>query len=221
MGAALPASSGTLTIPSTSGNARRELVEVMRQVCRDMKADRYMLVDLSGRAGERTRIVASNWVFDAIDLIGLDLIARLAGSARLGDAIAASAAEQELLAENGHAEVLGVPLRSGSKRYALLLSAEKAGNLIMRARHKVELVCSYALSMFAGRLDAASASDPLSDRERECLFWVSEGKTTEEVGVILGVSTSTANSHLTNAMQKLGARNRSLAIATAIRFGLI
>ena len=76
-------------------------------------------------------------------------------------------------------------------------------------------------SMLAGQLGTASNNDPLTERERECLFWVAEGKTTEEVGVILGVSTSTANSHLTNAIQKLGARNRALAIATAIRHGLI
>ena len=63
--------------------------------------------------------------------------------------------------------------------------------------------------------------DPLSERERECLFWVSEGKTTDEVATILGVSPNTVNSYVTNAIQKLSAANRPAAIATAIRSGII
>ena len=52
-------------------------------------------------------------------------------------------------------------------------------------------------------LAAAAMQDPLSDRERECLFWVSEGKTTDEVALILGVSSNTVNSYVTHAIQKL------------------
>ena len=65
-----------------------------------------------------------------------------------------------------------------------------------------------------------AAADALSERERECLFWVSEGKTTGEVAVILGVTSNTVNSYLANAIQKFGASNRAMAIATAIRLTL-
>ncbi len=68
---------------------------------------------------------------------------------------------------------------------------------------------------------AAVTQDPLSDRERECLIWVSEGKTTDEVALILGVSANTVNSYVTHAIQKLSASNRAMAIATAIRSGII
>lgn len=81
--------------------------------------------------------------------------------------------------------------------------------------------CCYALSQIPGLLRAAVAQDALSDRERECLVWVSEGKTTDEVAVILGVSGNTVNSYITNAIQKLSASNRAMAIATAIRSGII
>jgi DNA-binding CsgD family transcriptional regulator len=63
--------------------------------------------------------------------------------------------------------------------------------------------------------------DPLSERERECMRWVSEGKTTDEVAMILGVSSNTVNSYVGHAMQKLSASNRAMAMATAIRNGLI
>ncbi|TIX10880.1 MAG: helix-turn-helix transcriptional regulator, partial [Mesorhizobium sp.] len=55
----------------------------------------------------------------------------------------------------------------------------------------------------------------------ECLFWVSEGKTTDEVALILGVSSNTVNSYITHAIQKFAASNRAMAIATAIRSGII
>ncbi|MCW5624505.1 MAG: helix-turn-helix domain-containing protein [Burkholderiales bacterium] len=61
----------------------------------------------------------------------------------------------------------------------------------------------------------------LSDRETECLRWISVGKTAAEVGVILSLSERTVNMHLTNARQKLGANNTTHAVAVAIRLGLI
>lgn len=203
-------------------SSRRDLIELMRQICRDVGADRYMLVDLTFRAGEQARIVASNWIFDAIDMIGIDLISKAARSSKAAEPSGQlSPQEASLLAEQGHVDLVGIPVRAGRTRYALLLSAEKAGSLLSRAVAKVELLCSYALSLLSGKLGFEPQVDALSERERECLSWVAEGKTTEEVGVILGVSGSTANSYLASAMQKLGARNRALAIATAIRSGLI
>jgi len=221
MTAAVPAPAATLTLPSATLGARRDLVELMRQICGDMRADRYMLIDLTARAGEKARIVTSNWIFDAIDLIGLDLIVRIARRGTADKQSAPTPSEAELLADYGHVELVGIPLRAGSKRYALLLSAETQNRLLARAVAKAELLCSYALSTLSAKLADEPQADLLSDRERECLFWVAEGKTSEEVGVILGLSASTANSHLTSAMQKLGARNRALAVATAIRQGLI
>jgi DNA-binding CsgD family transcriptional regulator len=221
MTAVVSASAGQLTMPSAALCARRDLVALMHQICGDMGADSYMLIDLTTRAGEKARIVASNWIYDAIDMIGLDLIVRIARRSAEQGQSTPSPDEAELLAGLGHVELVGIPLRAGAKRYALILSAETRGRLLGRAVAKAELLCSYALSTLSSKLAAEPEADPLSDRERECLFWVAEGKTSEEVGVILGVSGSTANSYLTNAMQKLGARNRALAIATAIRQGLI
>jgi DNA-binding CsgD family transcriptional regulator len=81
--------------------------------------------------------------------------------------------------------------------------------------------CCYALSDMRALLLASAAKDPLSERERECLAWVAEGKTTDEVALILGVSANTINSYVTHAIQKLGADNRAMAVATAIRSGII
>lgn len=56
---------------------------------------------------------------------------------------------------------------------------------------------------------------PLSPREKDCLHWVAMGKTTEEIGMIMGLSQHTVNFHLRNACKKLNASNRYAAIANA------
>lgn len=61
----------------------------------------------------------------------------------------------------------------------------------------------------------------ISDRERDCLFWTAEGKTSEEIAIILGISTHTVNHYLTSATRKLDAANRTHAVTRAIRFGII
>ncbi|TIR98178.1 MAG: helix-turn-helix transcriptional regulator, partial [Mesorhizobium sp.] len=112
-------------------------------------------------------------------------------------------------------------LNVGRQRLFVLFSAAEPGKIDLTALMKAQLKCCYALSSIPQLIAAASMQDPLSDRERECLFWVSEGKTTDEVALILGVSSNTVNSYITHAIQKFAASNRAMAIATAIRSGII
>jgi LuxR family transcriptional regulator, quorum-sensing system regulator BjaR1 len=61
----------------------------------------------------------------------------------------------------------------------------------------------------------------LSDRERDVLSWAARGKTTRDTSEILKISTETVDTHLMNARRKLGATNKSHAIALAIVNGHI
>jgi LuxR family transcriptional activator of conjugal transfer of Ti plasmids len=61
----------------------------------------------------------------------------------------------------------------------------------------------------------------LSDREKECLGWAAAGKSSWDIAVILSISENTVNFHVKNAMKKLGATRRTLAIVKAISLGLI
>ncbi|VVE73028.1 Transcriptional activator protein AnoR [Pandoraea captiosa] len=54
----------------------------------------------------------------------------------------------------------------------------------------------------------------LSGREREVLLWTAEGKTADEIGDILGISTRTVNFHIRNCLDKTGCRNK---VQSAIR----
>ena len=61
----------------------------------------------------------------------------------------------------------------------------------------------------------------LSDREREVLGWVAQGKSAWEIGVILGISKRTVDEHVRVVCQKLSASNRTQAVAIAVRDGEI
>ncbi len=61
----------------------------------------------------------------------------------------------------------------------------------------------------------------ISQREKEVLNWLKQGKSSWDVSVILGISERTVNYHVYNIMQKLGATNRPQAVAVASRLGLI
>lgn len=61
----------------------------------------------------------------------------------------------------------------------------------------------------------------LTARQIEVLSWTADGKTAEQVALILGVSLHTIHYHLKNAITRLGAGNKLAAVAMAIRLGLL
>jgi len=56
----------------------------------------------------------------------------------------------------------------------------------------------------------------LTDRETQVLFWLSRGKTNQEIAQILSMSPRTVNKHLEPVFRKLGVENRTAAVATAL-----
>lgn len=52
----------------------------------------------------------------------------------------------------------------------------------------------------------------ISPREAEVFRWVAEGKTDEEIGVILSMSAHTAHKHVQNILKKVGVSNRTAAL---------
>jgi LuxR family transcriptional regulator, quorum-sensing system regulator BjaR1 len=64
-------------------------------------------------------------------------------------------------------------------------------------------------------------ADTLTQRELDCLNWTAAGKTSSEIAEILGLSEHTVNHYLNRAAKKLDSVNRTQAVATALRSGLI
>ena len=63
--------------------------------------------------------------------------------------------------------------------------------------------------------------DLLTEREREILQLLAEGKSNKEVATILDVSPYTIETHRTNLMQKLGLHNTAEIVLYAVRKGII
>ena len=56
----------------------------------------------------------------------------------------------------------------------------------------------------------------LTPREAEVLFWVAQGKTNPEIGIITAVKLTTVKKHLESVYQKLGVDNRTAAATMAL-----
>jgi DNA-binding CsgD family transcriptional regulator len=106
--------------------------------------------------------------------------------------------------------------RAASTGIAAVL--EQHGDLLRLAGlHFIDL-------MYAARMetDANALRSPiLSERELECLSWAALGRTDTEIGTLIHRAPTTARFHIDNAVRKLGARNRTQAVAIAAQQGLI
>jgi DNA-binding NarL/FixJ family response regulator len=61
----------------------------------------------------------------------------------------------------------------------------------------------------------------LTDREKEVLHLLAEGRSNKEVATVLDVGLSTVETHRSNLMQKLNLHNTAEIVLYAVRKGLI
>jgi len=84
-------------------------------------------------------------------------------------------------------------------------------------------ITSMLLEDYRVRLSGEGVDDPevLTEREREVLQLVAEGKTNQEIADQLVVSIKTVQTHRAHLMEKLGAHDRTDLVKHAMRFGMI
>lgn len=115
-------------------------------------------------------------------------------------------------------------LRAGVTGYVLKTraSSELVQALRAVARGEMYLTQSISRAVVNAYLSKADLPErPLSDRERQVLQLVAEGKTTKEIATMLGISVNTAESHRSNMMEKLGIHDTAGLVRYAIRHGII
>jgi DNA-binding CsgD family transcriptional regulator len=74
----------------------------------------------------------------------------------------------------------------------------------------------HSVSEYDQRSAGAFASLRLTPREAEVLFWISQGKSNHDIGVILGAKTATIRKHVEHIFAKLNVENRTAAAVTAL-----
>lgn len=61
----------------------------------------------------------------------------------------------------------------------------------------------------------------ITERERQILSWLREGRSNPQIGETLGISALTVKNHVQKILRKLGAANRAQAVAIAINLNLL
>jgi DNA-binding NarL/FixJ family response regulator len=111
-------------------------------------------------------------------------------------------------------------LDSGARGFALkdapLEDLGRAVDIVAAGNLYVDPVLAAALATRSGTERKA-----LSERERQVLRLLAEGGSYAEIGSSLFLSPDTVRSHAQRAMQKLGARTRTQAVAVALRDAVI
>lgn len=125
-------------------------------------------------------------------------------------------------ADFGMRQGLVVPIHGCDGRTGVLSLAGSHCDCDDRSRAELHLVAIYAharLNDLSGASAAPRSEVRLTPRQRECLHWVAAGKSTWEIGEILGIRESTVHATLENAKRRLGVTTRIQAVLKAVTSG--
>lgn len=120
-------------------------------------------------------------------------------------------------------------LKAGVSGYVLKRAAGTDLVAAIRAVHQHGTflhpdVASAVVQGYLGNVLPADQADPyetLTDREKQVLKLVAEGKTNKEIAEILGISVKTAMGHRANLMANLGIHNKADLVKFALRRGIV
>ena len=109
-------------------------------------------------------------------------------------------------------------LKAGARGYVLKGHVHKALLDTIRAVHAGQKRISPEL---AAELADHAGEEELTAREIAVLRLIGLGNTNKEIAAQLRISDETVKSHVTNILEKLGANDRTHAVTTALRRGII
>ncbi len=183
-------------------------------------------------------ILSTNWpaalrsAYDAANLFGRSRIVTALRSSvkpvRLGSqgflSLSSPSSNAPLAFDRaGFGETVAFTMHSADRCKFVFLLTSSLGNDLRKSPQEAMEAAVGIIDFLAGfwRPRSLAAHKPLSARELECLRWSADGKTTEDIATILGLSAYTVGDYIKTAMTKLDANSRMQAVARAIRDGLI
>ncbi|MBI4518520.1 MAG: response regulator transcription factor [Deltaproteobacteria bacterium] len=121
-------------------------------------------------------------------------------------------------------------LNAGVSGYVLKRAAGTELVAAIRAVHQKgtflhpDVAPAVVAGYLGGGIKSAAQDDPyeaLTEREKQVLKLVAEGKTNKEIAEILGISVKTAMGHRANLMDNLGIHNKAELVKFALQRGII
>ena len=103
--------------------------------------------------------------------------------------------------------VMGLTARPGLDQDQVDAIWKEHGDLILVAAHMLHLKVT--------QLPYPVQRRPLTDRQRQALEWVADGKTTQDVALLMGISTAMVEKHLRLAREALSVETTAHAVAKA------
>ncbi|KQO78975.1 helix-turn-helix domain-containing protein [Rhizobium sp. Leaf262] len=191
-------------------------------------AAHYLLAreDLLQEAGLNF-IITSDWPFDLVRRLGAELtnnqnrVSEMEKCLTLLKPRILFLPEDAVIAHGIDRKYCALTFCVGRVRFSLLLLfAEDTVPVDDRLREAAMLAGYFASSGIVAESRIERDID-LTERELECLFWIAEGKTSDEMATILGISRNTINNYITSVMRKTATKTRSEAIAYAVRNNLV
>ena len=144
------------------------------------------------------------------DMSGSDVIRQICGeSSDIGFIVLTSVAADEEIYR---------ALEAGARGY---LFKDMAGRELMQAIRAVHSGQRYVSPQVGARLAETFPRHGLSPREIEILEHVAAGLRNKEIAFELGVSENTVNAHVKHILEKLHVSDRTHAVTTALKRGII
>ncbi|MBE2966550.1 autoinducer binding domain-containing protein [Burkholderia cepacia] len=148
------------------------------------------------------------------------------GPYRWGDITDLNHAERHVLVEACDAGLkngLSIPIREIGGSVLLINLSGPSSRINPETSRQLASVIS---NLFRLELDRLAPPHPkefiqLSPRQRQCLSWVAQGKTSSDICMILKISRHTVEYHITEAMRVLNVNSRIAAAVIASNYGLL
>ncbi|MGB3812183.1 MAG: LuxR C-terminal-related transcriptional regulator [Shinella sp.] len=194
-----------------------------------VSASHYLLVrhDVSPEAGLGI-VVASDWPFDMVRGMAGAIVASQSRMSELDKCFGllkpcfSHLADDVTVPAGISREYCVIAFHVGRARMSLLLLFPEHFILSQSKLRDVGVMTGYFASVCCqGAILRHDREMELTEREVECLYWIAEGKTSDEIAVILGISRNTINNYITSVMRKTATKTRSEAIAWAVRNNLV
>lgn len=172
-------------------------------------------------------VVSSNWPFDLVRRLESEIEATYSRSTELEKCMSVLQPKFDLLPDDAAVplgtsrQYCSLTVSVGRTRLALMLLFRENLVLSPELLREVGLLAGYCVSLSSSKSQKSDRDFELTERELECLFWIAEGKTSDEIATILGISKNTINNYITSVMRKTATKTRSEAIAYAVRNNLV